>query len=104
MDAYGLEEHEKELVRKGEYDPWDFGPASVQSQVGFDLATSIGPACHQYASGVRCPKRDLTQRIRPIAGGKGMSKKVIGFHKPEEPNGYLSNWYMSDFEMRRKGD
>lgn len=24
MDAYGLEEHEKELVRKGEYDPWDF--------------------------------------------------------------------------------
>ena len=28
-----------------------------------------------------------------------MSKKVIGFHKPEEPNGYLSNWYMSDFEI-----
>lgn len=24
MDAYGLEEHEKDLVRKGEYDPWDF--------------------------------------------------------------------------------
>ena len=24
MDAYALEEHEKELVRKGEYDPWDF--------------------------------------------------------------------------------
>lgn len=24
MDAYGLEEFEKELVRKGEYNPWDF--------------------------------------------------------------------------------
>lgn len=24
MDSYGLEEHEKELVRKGEYDPWNF--------------------------------------------------------------------------------
>ena len=24
MEAYGLEEHEKELVRKGEYNPWDF--------------------------------------------------------------------------------
>lgn len=25
--------------------------------------------------------------------------KVIGFHNPEEENGYLSNWYMSDFEI-----
>lgn len=24
MDAYNLEEHEKELVRKGEYNAWDF--------------------------------------------------------------------------------
>lgn len=24
-------------------------------------------------------------------------KKVIGFHKPEEKHGYLSNWYLSDF-------
>lgn len=24
---------------------------------------------------------------------------VIGFHKPEEPNGYLSNWYPSKFEV-----
>lgn len=24
MEAYGLEEHEKELVRKNEYDVWDF--------------------------------------------------------------------------------
>lgn len=24
MDAYGLEEWQKELVRKGEYDPWNF--------------------------------------------------------------------------------
>lgn len=23
-DYYGLEEHERELVKKGEYDPWDF--------------------------------------------------------------------------------
>lgn len=22
---------------------------------------------------------------------------IIGFHKPEEPNGYLSNWYKSNF-------
>lgn len=26
MDMYGLDENEKELVRKGEYDPWDFDP------------------------------------------------------------------------------
>lgn len=26
MDMYGLDEDEKELVRKGEYDPWDFDP------------------------------------------------------------------------------
>lgn len=25
--------------------------------------------------------------------------KVICFHKPEEENGYLSNWYRSDFEI-----
>lgn len=24
---------------------------------------------------------------------------VICFHKPEEENGYLSNWYLSDFEI-----
>lgn len=24
MEAYGLEEWKKELVRKGEYDPWNF--------------------------------------------------------------------------------
>ena len=24
-------------------------------------------------------------------------KKVVCFNKPEEPNGYLSNWYRSDF-------
>jgi len=24
MDNYGLDEEEKELVRKGEYDPWNF--------------------------------------------------------------------------------
>lgn len=24
-------------------------------------------------------------------------KKVIGFHAPDEPNGYLSNWYPSPF-------
>lgn len=24
MDAYGLEEWQKDLVRKGEYDPWNF--------------------------------------------------------------------------------
>ena len=26
MDMYGLDEDEKELVRKGEYDPWDIDP------------------------------------------------------------------------------
>lgn len=29
-----------------------------------------------------------------------MGKKVIGFHKPDEPYGFLSNWYMSDFEIQ----
>lgn len=29
-----------------------------------------------------------------------MGKKVIGFHMPEEPYGFLSNWYMSDFEIQ----
>lgn len=24
MDMYGLDENEKEMVRNGEYDPWDF--------------------------------------------------------------------------------
>lgn len=24
---------------------------------------------------------------------------VIRFHNPDEPNGYLSNWYLSDFEI-----
>lgn len=26
MDMYGLDDDEKELVRKGKYDPWDFDP------------------------------------------------------------------------------
>lgn len=26
-------------------------------------------------------------------------KKVIGFHDPDEPYGYLSNWYLSDFTV-----
>ena len=25
--------------------------------------------------------------------------KVICFHNPEEGNGYLSNWYLSDFTI-----
>lgn len=25
--------------------------------------------------------------------------KVICFHNPEEENGYLSNWYLSDFTI-----
>ena len=25
--------------------------------------------------------------------------KVIGFHNPKEENGYLSNWYLSDFTI-----
>lgn len=24
---------------------------------------------------------------------------IIRFHNPDEPNGYLSNWYLSDFEI-----
>lgn len=24
--------------------------------------------------------------------------KIICFHNPDEQNGYLSNWYISDFE------
>ena len=28
-----------------------------------------------------------------------LDKKIICFHNPEEENGYLSNWYLSDFEM-----
>lgn len=24
-------------------------------------------------------------------------RRIICFHNPEEPNGYLSNWYLSDF-------
>ena len=26
-------------------------------------------------------------------------KKIICFHNPDEMNGYLSNWYLSDFYM-----
>lgn len=26
-------------------------------------------------------------------------RKIICFHNPDEINGYLSNWYLSDFEM-----
>ena len=26
-------------------------------------------------------------------------KKVIGFHSPDEPYGYLSNWYLSDLTV-----
>lgn len=26
------------------------------------------------------------------------SKKIICFHNPDEPNGYLSNWYLSNFQ------
>lgn len=26
-------------------------------------------------------------------------RQIICFHNPDEENGYLSNWYMSDFEM-----
>jgi len=28
---------------------------------------------------------------------KGISNEIICFHNPEEENGYLSNWYLSDF-------
>ena len=27
-------------------------------------------------------------------------KKIICFHNPDEINGYLSNWYLSDFCVR----
>ena len=26
-------------------------------------------------------------------------KNIICFHNPDEINGYLSNWYLSDFKM-----
>lgn len=26
-------------------------------------------------------------------------RRIICFHNPEEINGYLSNWYLSDFEI-----
>jgi len=29
----------------------------------------------------------------------GQMVDAVFFHKPEEPNGYLSNWYMSDFDL-----
>ena len=29
----------------------------------------------------------------------GAEKDAVFFHKPEEPNGYLSNWHMSSFEI-----
>ena len=25
--------------------------------------------------------------------------EIICFHNPDEENGYLSNWYLSDFEV-----
>lgn len=28
-------------------------------------------------------------------------KKIICFHNPDEANGYLSNWYLSDFSVGR---
>lgn len=28
--------------------------------------------------------------------------KIIGFHNPQEENGYLSNWYLSDFIVGEK--
>ena len=31
---------------------------------------------------------------------KTRMKDIICFHNPDEPNGYLSNWYMSDFVIR----
>lgn len=32
MDMYGLDDDEKELVRKGEYDPWDFDPDNLTDE------------------------------------------------------------------------
>lgn len=32
MDMYGLDEDEKELVRNGEYDPWDFDPDNLTDE------------------------------------------------------------------------
>lgn len=29
----------------------------------------------------------------------GAERKAVYFHKPEEPNGFLSNWYKSEFEL-----
>lgn len=29
-------------------------------------------------------------------------RNVIGFHNPDEENGYLSNWYASDFEVKER--
>ena len=29
----------------------------------------------------------------------GCEFNAVFFHKPEEPDGFLSNWYMSDFEL-----
>lgn len=28
-----------------------------------------------------------------------MDKTIICFHNPDEENGYLSNWWLSDFEV-----
>ena len=36
MDYYDLDEHEKELVRKGEYDPWDFESKEDMDDVNDD--------------------------------------------------------------------
>lgn len=32
MDAYGLFEEEKKLVRSGEYDPWDFDEEEMDEE------------------------------------------------------------------------
>ena len=32
MNMYGLDDDEKELVRKGEYDPWDFDPDNLTDE------------------------------------------------------------------------
>ena len=28
-------------------------------------------------------------------------RNIIGFHKPDESNGYLSNWYLANFIVRQ---
>ena len=41
-------------------------------------------------------KTGMTKDTLTINGEK---HDAIFFHKPEEPNGYLSNWYLSDFAI-----